>query len=136
MLESKLFELTYSYPKYSEEMHIVHSSFFLGVFSSVEKVKEAIEFYSDVPGFSDNPNAFLIKPINLINHSVVYQVGISYIAEHEINDVEEILGYFETEEAAKEEAENSHLYRCFKDYFIINSITVDKMEWTEGFTQD
>ena len=133
MFESSLFELTYTYPTYTEDMHIVHSSFFLGVFSSIDKVEKAIEFYAGVTGFSNDPNCFYIKPIQINSLPVVFQVGVAYIAENEIDDVDEIIGYYETEKAAKEAAKSCHLYRRFNKYFVIDPITVDKMEWTEGF---
>lgn len=133
MFESSPYELTYSYPKLSEGTHIVHSSFFLGVFSSLEKVEKAIDFYTGITGFSNNPDRFFIRPIGTKICSVVFQVSIAYIAKNEIDDVDEIIGYYETEKAAKEAAKSCHLYHRFNKYFVIDSITVDKMEWTEGF---
>ena len=133
MFESSLYELTYSYPKLSEGTHIVHSSFFLGVFSSLEKVEKAIEFYTGITGFSNNPDSFFIRHIGTKICSVVFQVGIAYIAKNEIDDVDEILGYYETRKSAIAAAKNNPLYRCYENSFVISSITVDKMEWTEGF---
>lgn len=135
MSESKLYALSYSYPKYSNGSKIIHSSFFLGVFSSAKKVEEAIDFYSAVKGFSDDPNCFIINPIRLNSRlSTVYQIGISYIADSEEDDVDEILGYYETEDEAKAAVKNSPFYRDFKKHFVIDRYTVDEMEWREGFS--
>ena len=66
--------------------------------------------------------------------STVYQIGISYIADSEEDDVDEILGYYETEDEAKAAVKNSPFYRDFKKHFVIDRYTVDEMEWREGFS--
>jgi len=134
MSDSKLYALSYSYSKYSTGSRIIHSSFFLGVFSSFEKVEEAIAFYSELSGVSDDPDLFIINPISLnARLDAVYQIGISFIAEREEDDIDEILGYYESEREAKIAVKNSPFYPDFKDHFVIEQITVDKMEWREGF---
>ncbi|MBQ7646581.1 MAG: hypothetical protein IJS94_04865 [Clostridia bacterium] len=135
MTESILFELTYSYTKYSGEKKIIRSSFFLGVFSSVEKIEKAIHYYSSVPGFSKDKNRFFIRPVYIRKAAELFQAGIAYIADKAQDDVDEIIGYYDTEETAKNEIVKSCLYENFKDHIVIERITVDKMEWTEGFVE-
>ena len=137
MPDYRLYALSFSYPNYSNGLKILHSSFFLGVFSSIEKIESAIAYYSTVAGFTDDPNRFIINPICLkARFDAVYQIGISFIAEREEDDIYDILGYYESEECAKNAAENSPFYRDFKDYFVIDRIIVDKMEWCEGFVSE
>ena len=137
MQNVKLYELSYSYPKYTVESHIVYSSFFLGVFSTFDKVEKAIGYYSSVSGFSKDPDRFFIRPFCVDNAAnVVYQVGISYIAQNENDDIEEILAYCKDENEAKTAARLSQFYDEFKDYFVIEPVKIDKMEWVEGFTSE
>lgn len=94
---------------------------FLGVYSDMERVNEAIRHFRSQPGFSEYPNGFYICPYATDDTALteVWIVACYFHDEEYIDEYDEFLGVFSTEEKAQCAADE--FIKCNKE-----SVVCDK----------
>lgn len=138
----KIYELTHEF--YREDNEIICSRKSLGFFLSYNSAKAAVQYYSNVSGFRENPDAFSIRERfvggealeNTVFEAIIYLHSVDYETEIVIE-----IGVFSNKNVAENKLnqycrENDVLVNV-KDLIaekILNKCTIDKKEWTEGFS--
>lgn len=124
--------------------HMVLNPLALGLYSSINSVQQAIQYYISKPGFHDNPEAFSVRQRNVqglvegleIFETIVYFHTNDYEYEYTVE-----LGLFGKEALAHDALstfvqENIPLFNV-QDLVvekIINCCILDRREWSEGFS--
>jgi len=118
----------------------------IGYFSNLNKVRETINFYKSLTGFTKYNNSFVISEIyvkNCKNNRLFEAIFYIHNSDYSI-EFSEILGVF----GRKEDAEKSiQRYIAYNDSFInsnnfeieliVNNHTIDEpSNWKEGFLED
>ena len=137
-----VYELTHIFFSYDDT--IIHSPKKLGFYTSADSANEAIQYYNKKPGFCDNPDAYSVRQRFVngeITNTTVYEVIVYlHTTDYEFETAVE-LGLFSEVTVA----ENVLKEYCKKNIClvgserivaeqIINKCTLDKREWSEGFS--
>ena len=133
------YELEFMYIDVKGDNHYFH----IGYFSTMQKVRDAIESVKDKPGFIDSGGHFETTKFAVVFDGEIDRKSgiVLYEASHEYLDAEGydnfvIFGVY----ATRQEAENAktyhamlHPYSDYPDEFCISECKVDMLGWTEGF---
>ena len=134
------YSLKYVYTDSNNDRHC----FFIGYFSTINKLKEAVKSIKTKPGFKDFCGAFEIVKFAVTFDSniqeksgiVLYEVSHEYFDNDGYDNVT-IFGVYSTPEKAREvQLQNSakHPYNEFPAGFCIAECKVDLIGWSEGFS--
>lgn len=131
-----LYLLQYKYLKAIECDSPIYSCFALGIFDTLDKVNEAIEYYRIQKGFSEHKNAFQLTflDVSAIDKSV-YMASYSHIGDRYCDDKDIVFDVCETYDLAKEVIDEWKT--CFNGFldedFIIDKWIINELEWKNGF---
>lgn len=137
-----VYELSHIFFRYADEL--IYSPKNLGLYDSLEDVKQAVQYYSTQPGFCENLDAFSIRERNVsgaITDNTAFEVLIYLHSEDYEFEAEIELGLYGDEVIAHNELikycrDNARLVNA-KNLIvekIVNTRIVGKMEWPEGFS--
>ncbi|MEW6609028.1 MAG: hypothetical protein AB1414_16545 [bacterium] len=123
-----------------------NEEYFLGYYSSIEKVQINILLYQTLPGFRENPHNFVIQNVSVegyIIDKVVYEVQF-YLHDDSFSiEYDCYIGVYNSEKHATialddfKDFNQKHMLqcKCRKEYFI-NKIILDEPVLSRGFTID
>lgn len=133
---------------HDQDEFVEYPTNYLGIYSSSDKVQEAISYYSQLPGFSDKraKHLYLIEKQNV---TVKESPPTVYVAELYLHDKEywkefiHLIGYFGTlEEAEKQAKEFSLINESFLSFakedaeVIITRYVIDDRYTKSGYSFD
>ena len=137
-----VYELTHLFHRINGS--IVLEPISLGLFSSLDRIKEAMQYYFSKPGFCDNPEGFSIRQreVNgtIANFEIFEAIAYFHTDDYEYEYSSE-LGLWGKEALSTEAMDlfvqnNRHLFNI-QDLIaekIVNRRILDKNEWAEGFS--
>ena len=139
-MRNYFYDLYYQYIDLKNENH----SFMIGYFSSLNKVRSAIEKIKEKPGFNESNGVFDVnkfcvysdKKINKKTEVKIYELSHEYL-DSDGYDNYIIFGVYATYEEAEKvllEKLKLHPYIEYPDGFLIADCKVDVCGWTEGFS--
>ena len=123
-----------------------NEEYFLGYYSSIEKVQSNILLYQSLPGFRDNPSNFVIQNVSVEGKIIdknVYEVQFYLHDDNFSIEYDFYIGVFNSKEHAIIALEDFKVfsqeyiirYKYSKEYFI-SKIILDEPVLSEGFTID
>ena len=123
-----------------------NEEYFLGYYSSIEKVQSNILLYQSLPGFRENPCNFVIQNVSVEGEIIdknVYEVQFYLHDDNFSIEYDCYIGVFNSEEHAIIALDDfkgfnqEHIIRCkCNEEYFINKIILDEPVLSEGFTID
>ena len=147
-----LFELLHSYiDAYGKEGDPISETKKIGVYTTLNKAREAVERFRPLKGFSAHPDDFIISCVRCytdrplrredLEHTPIYTPYYEYwIAEEECDFVHRGLYYTSQVQAQKVidewKTKNRHIKREILYYIFDVKLNKDSLIWNEGFDRE